>query len=159
MLLATCLLGLLLVVLGWPGTFVIAGAAAVYGVVTGFESVAASHVAWLFGLAIAGELIETVAAGLGIADRKPSKFLTGATLSCAFVGAIVGTPFLFGVGSLLGSLAGAFLGATIAVSYEGADLSTSLATGLSALRGRLLGFLVKSVLTVSMIVVVLSALW
>ncbi len=153
------MVGLVLVVLGWPGTFLIALAATVHALATGFDPIAAATLAWLFGMAVTGEAVEAVAAGLGAADKRPSRVVTGMTLVGAFVGAVVGTPFLFGVGSLLGGLAGAFAGAACAVWYEGGGLEASVSTGLAALRGRLLGFLVKSVLAVVMIAVVIFALW
>jgi hypothetical protein len=152
-----CLLALLSLVLGVPGTFLIVAAALVYAWATGFAGVAWSTVGWLLLLAVVAEGIELVAAGAGAAGTRPTRRVTIAVLAGGITGGIIGTPFLFGVGSLLGALAGAFAGATLAVASEGGTFDHALRTGLAAMRGRLLGFVLKASIAVVMVVVLIAA--
>ncbi len=154
-----CLAGLASLVLGLPGTFLIAAAALVYAWATGFTTISWTTPLWLLGLAIAGEVIELViaAAAAGAASTRPSRRVSIATIVGAVLGGIVGTPFLFGVGSLLGAMAGAFLGAAIAASSSGGSWQHSLRVGFAAMSGKLLGFVVKSAIAVTMIAIVAGA--
>lgn len=151
-----CLLALLSLVLGVPGTFLIVAAALVYAWATGFAGVAWSTIGWLLLLAVVAEGIEFFAS-VGAAGSRPSRRVTIAVLAGGFAGAIVGTPILFGLGSLLGALLGAFAGATLAVASEGGTFDHALKTGFTAMRGRLLGFVLKASIAVVMVVVLLAA--
>lgn len=154
-----CTVGLVSLVFGLPGTFVIFASALIYAWATGFEAIAWTVPAWLFAMAVAAEVIEFVAAGSGRGvGGRPSRGVTIAAIAGAFVGGIVGTPLLFGLGSLLGALIGAFTGAAIAVSAGGGTVRESLSSGAAAFRGRALGFLIKSAIAVTMVVIVAVAL-
>ena len=152
-----CLLALLSLLVGLPGTFLIGGVALVYAWATGFAAVHWATIGWLTLLALVGEGVELVASGVGAAGARPSRRVTVAALTGAILGGIIGTPFMFGVGSLLGALAGAFLGAAFAVASEGGSLTASLTTGFAAMRGRLLGFVLKSAVAVVMVVLLAAA--
>ena len=112
-----CLLGLVSLVFGFPGTFIIFAAGLVYAWATGFAVIEWTVPAGLLAMAIGGEIAELVAtsSAASAGGTEPSRRVTLAAIAGALVGGIVGTPFLFGVGSLLGALAGAFLGAALAV--------------------------------------------
>lgn len=159
LLFAACAIGLVSLIFGLPGTFIIFGAALVYAWATGFTTIPWTVPAWLLAMAIAGEVIELFAGSAAAsAHRKPSRRVTIATIAGALVGGIVGTPFLFGIGSLIGAMVGAFLGAALAVSSSGGHWRDSLRIGFAALRGRLFGFVLKSAIAVAMILIVLLAI-
>jgi uncharacterized protein YqgC (DUF456 family) len=151
-LLAVCLLALVSLLFGLPGTFLIVAAALVYAWATGFASVHWSTIGWLTALALIGEGIEFAAGAAAAAGTRPTRRVTVAALAGGFVGGIAGTPILFGLGSLLGALAGAFVGAALAVASEGGSLQSAFTTGLAALRGRLLGFILKAAIAVVMLI-------
>jgi len=155
-----CLLGLVSLIFGLPGTFIIFASALVYAWATGFTAIEWTVPAWLFAMAIAGEVLEFVAASVAAssASAEPSRRVTIAAIVGAVVGGIVGTPFLLGIGSLLGALAGAFAGAALAVSSRGGTWRESMKIGLAAMRGRLFGFVIKSAIAVTMIVIIAAAL-
>jgi len=157
LLLAVCVAALFSLMFGLPGTFVIVLAAFVYAWATAFTTVGWSTIAWLFVLACVGEGIELFAGAAGAAGERPSRRVSGAALLGGFVGGLIGTPLLFGIGSLLGALAGAFAGAALAVASEGGSMRTSLRVGFAALRGRLLGFVLKAAIAVVMVVVLTAA--
>jgi hypothetical protein len=142
---------------GLPGTFLLVGAAAIYGWASGFAGVTWSTVGWLLLLAAIAEAVEFVAGAAAAGGTRPSRRVTAAALVGGIAGGLVGTPFLFGVGSLLGALAGAFTGAALAVASEGGSIADAFTTGLAAMRGRLLGFVLKSAIAVLMVVILFAA--
>lgn len=153
-----CLLGLISLLFGVPGTFLIVGAALVYAWATGFTAVQWSTIGWLLLLAVIAEAIEFASAALTAAPgARPSRRVTVAALAGGIVGGILGVPFLLGVGALLGALAGAFTGAALAVGSQGGSTRDALVTGLAAMRGRLLGFVLKSAVAAVMVVIVAVA--
>lgn len=157
LLLTACLAAFASLLLGLPGTFLLVGAALLYGWATGFAAVHWSTVGWLFLLALIGEALEFFASAAGAGGERPSRRVMVGALAGGIAGGLIGTSLLFGVGSLLGALAGAFTGAALAVISEGGTMRTAFATGLAALRGRLLGFVLKAAVAVVMLVVLGAA--
>lgn len=157
LLLICCLASIASLLLGFPGTFLIVGIALAYGWATGFATVRWSTVGWLFVLAVIGEAVEFFAGAAGAAGERPSRRVMAGALAGGIAGGLIGTPFLFGLGSLLGALAGAFGGAALAVVSEGGTTGAAFSTGLAALRGRLLGFVLKTAVAVVMLVVLGAA--
>lgn len=151
LLLLACVASVISLLFGLPGTFLIVVAALVYGWATGFAAVNWSTLGWLLLLAVAGEGVEFVAGAAGAARERPSWRVMVAVLAGGVVGGLIGTPLLFGVGSLLGTLVGAFLGAALAVASEGGTVTSALSTGLAAFRGRLLGFVLKTAVAIIML--------
>jgi len=157
LLLIACLASLASLLLGLPGTFFIVVAALLYGWATGFAAVHWSTVGWLLLLAVFAEGLEFFAGAAGAAREQPSWRVMVGALGGSVVGGLIGTPVLFGVGSLLGALVGAFAGAALAVVSEHGTMGSALSTGLAALRGRLLGFVLKATVAVVMLVVLAAA--
>lgn len=157
LLLSFCLLALVTLAFGIPGTFLIVGAALVYGWATGFAAVQWSTIGWLALLALTAEVIEFLAGAAAAAGHKPSRRVTVAVLAAGFIGGIVGAPFLFGIGALIGALIGAFAGAAAAVASEGGTVASAFTTGIAAMRGRLLGFAIKAAIAVVMIILLAAA--
>ncbi|MCC7344428.1 MAG: DUF456 domain-containing protein [Deltaproteobacteria bacterium] len=108
-------LGVLMVPLGLPGTWVIVVGGLLYSLIYPFDGGASSAIGVnliLIGLAAFGELMEFLVGTLG---SKPLKVSNGAIV-CAFIGgiigAVVGVP-VFLVGALIGIFLGAFVGAFV----------------------------------------------
>jgi hypothetical protein len=152
----TCVLGLASMLLGIPGTFIIFAAGMLYGLLTNFATVTYARLAWLLGMAVFAEGLELLSSGWGYRGVRPTRRTTGWAVMGSFIGGIVGTPILFGVGSLLGALGGAFAGAALAVASEGGEAGAALRSGLAALRGRLAGLAVKLAIGVAMVIVLFA---
>jgi len=153
LLLGFCGLGLVSLVFGLPGTFLIFGVGLAYGALTGFAGVTWWTLAGLLALAVAAEVVEFVATARGAGGaEKPSLRITIGAIGGAIAGGILCAPLLLGVGALFGAFGGAFGGAALAAASEGHDRGLALAHGFSALRGRVLGFVVKSAVAIVMIV-------
>ena len=154
--------------LGMPGNWLMAGATAVYAWLVPAQSPAAlgwKTVAALLVLAALGEIVELLAAALGVAkaggSRRGAAMALAGSLVGGVIGIFVGVPIPL-VGSVvaavlfaaLGAMAGAALGETAA----GRDAGTSWRVAKRAFWGRLAGTLGKIILGAVMIVVVIAAL-
>ncbi|GIW41813.1 MAG: hypothetical protein KatS3mg076_2390 [Candidatus Binatia bacterium] len=152
-----CLLALVSLVFGFPGTWIVLGAALLYAWWTGFAEVGWPTLGWLAALALAGEVAEFWL-GAAVATReRPSWRVTFGVLVGGFVGGVLGLPFLFGVGALLGALLGAGAGAALAVASEGGSEAEARRAALAAAKGRFLGFVVKLAFGVAMVSVLMAA--
>lgn len=146
------IVGILMVPLGLPGTWLIVVGAMLYSIFFGFDGGASSPWAVnaiLLGLAIFGEIVEFFVGTLG---SKPLKVSNGAII-CAFIGGIVGGIIgvpVFLVGALLGIFVGAFLGALI---YEWVTLKNfgrALVNATAVLATRVVATFLKTSLALGM---------
>ncbi|MBI4600965.1 MAG: DUF456 domain-containing protein [Planctomycetes bacterium] len=160
LLLAVNGLGVLLVAMSLPGTWLIV--------------LATASVAWLrwesgmlgwvplvavLGLAVLGEVLELVAGALGA--RKAGASVRGAlgAMAGGIAGGILGTIFIpvLVVGSVLGAALGAFGGAVLGERLAGRGLEESLESGKGAFAGRILGTVSKLAVASAMWIVVALA--
>ena len=162
------LAGWVMTVLGMPGNWVIAGAAAGYAALVGPDSrwaIGWGVVVVLLVLAGLGELLELIAAALGVARRGGSRraavFGLVGSLVGAFVGLFVGLPIPV-VGSLVGAVLlsslGALVGAVVGEISHGKSALESWKIGRAAFWGRLLGTAAKIIIACAMVAVTLVAL-
>jgi uncharacterized protein YqgC (DUF456 family) len=100
-------------------------------------------------IALAGEILETVAGAAGIAKGGSKR---GALLAMvgSFIGSLLGATIgipIPGIGSLVGALvfaaAGATVGAVIGETWKGSDMPKSVEIGKAAFWGRLFGTAAK----------------
>lgn len=149
--------GLLLDLLGLFGNWIILGAIALAWVLTGFEHFGGWCLLLLLALAALGEVLEAVAAGYGAARFGGGKGSVVAALVGCLVGAVVGTPWVPIVGTLIGACLGAFA-AAVGYEYLFAEKGSrqALWTGLGAALGKVAGLFAK--LAVGFAMLVLAAL-
>src|SRR5262245_20145266 len=139
-------LGLVLVVVGLPGTwFMVLSTAVVAWLRAGEEMISPWTVGALAALALLGELLELVAGAAG--SKRAGGTWRGSTgaLAGGVVGGIVGTfaiPIPV-IGSILGACLGAFGGAIAGELSGGKRLTPAVEVGRGAFVGRLLGSLWK----------------
>lgn len=150
------LTGLVLDLLGLFGNWVILAAMACAWGFSGFTYFGWQGLAIMLVLAIAGEVLETVAAGYGAKKFGGSKGTIVATLVGCILGAILFTPLIPVplVGTLIGACLGAFLGATL---YEYIQMEKkvgqALWTGLGAALGKVAGVFAKLGMGFGMLIV------
>jgi len=131
------LAGLLAVVLGLSGNFILLGLALITGWVGGFEHLGPVTLLVLLGLAILGEVVE---AFLGVAAARrfgATRWGMIGTFVGGLVGAAIGTAWLPLIGSLIGAVLGAFAGAFAGEMLGGRAASPSVRAGTGALLGRM----------------------
>ncbi|MBI3839677.1 MAG: DUF456 domain-containing protein [Planctomycetia bacterium] len=164
-----------LTVIGWfaqlvglPGNWVIVACAAVYA--WSIPADAPLAISWqvviaLALLAVLGEVVELVAAALGVAkfggSRRSAVLALVGSVVGGLVGLFVGLPIpLIGLlsAAVLFAGIGAMAGALVGESWRGRDFDDSFEVGKAAFVGRLLGTLAKMVISSTMVVVTLAAL-
>lgn len=156
-------LGVLLVVLQLPGTWLmlVATALLAWWYYEPQPLISVWTLGALLALAVIGELFETAAAAHG--SRKAGGTKTGAIISIfgAIVGAIVGTVVILipVVGTVLGACVGAGLGAIVGDLMRGRRLVDAGAAGRGAAVGRFWGTIGKTVVAVIMWVVTAVAVF
>ena len=97
----------------------------------------------LVGLAVFGEVVEYIAQGWGSRKYGSSTGGMWAGLIGAILGALIGMPFLFGLGAFIGALAGAWIGCYLMERCRGRDDCESRQAAKGALVGRFLGIVIK----------------
>ncbi|HKX12461.1 MAG TPA: DUF456 domain-containing protein [bacterium] len=145
-------LGVAMVPLGLPGTWVIVLGSVTYSFFFTFDGGASSPWAVnaiLIGIAVVGEIVEFFVGTLG---SKPLKVSNGAIV-CAFiggiVGAIIGVP-VFLIGSMIGLFIGAFLGAFIWELATLGKVGRALTNALAVLATKVVATFLKTTLALVM---------
>jgi len=153
-------LGVFLVTMSLPGTWLIVFATAAVAWWRWEEGLFGwVSLSILVGLALLGEVLELVAGALGAKKAGGTAWGAVGALVGGVAGGILGTfviPILV-VGSILGAALGAFGGALLGEAVAGRSVEASLASGRGAFWGRLLGTLYKLVIAVLMWTVVAFA--
>ncbi|GBD27885.1 hypothetical protein HRbin30_03242 [bacterium HR30] len=135
--------GGILVVVGLPGTWLVCLVALGFAFWTGFSILGWPSLIVMFALALTGEWLEFWLGAAAAAKVRSSWKVSAAVLIGGLCGAVVGAPFLFGLGALIGSLIGSFTGAAVAAFWEGASVREMIQVGRAAMKGRWQAFLAK----------------
>lgn len=139
------LVGIALDMLGLFGNWIILGAVAIAAALTGFAHFGGWTLAILFGLAVLGEILETLAAGAGAARFGGGKGAITAALIGCILGAIAGTPLFPILGTIFGACVGAFAGAAISeFLMREKTVRESLYVGTGAALGKIGGMVLKT---------------
>lgn len=146
--------GLLTLVFGIPGNFIILLDSFLFSWYLGFQGVTVNILIVLLLLAVLGEIFEFM---LGIAGAK--KYRSGnravvASILFGIAGAIIGAPLFFGIGSVIGAFIGAFAGAFIVEFLSGKGVLQAFYSGWGTFVGRVGGTVLKSLIGFTMIVIV-----
>lgn len=153
-------IGILLVPLGLPGTWLIALDAFLYALVRNFDGTTEDWkvVMLVVFLALAGEIIEF---GIGIAGAKREKVPNGAivaSIAGGILGAVIGVP-VFLIGSVLGLLIGTFVGALIYGLFTSHHLPDAFRIAKAALFSRAIALFAKTAIALGMSVYLLFKLF
>jgi len=136
LLLGVCtIFGLVLVLLGLPGLWVMVAGVVGYGWLTDFRSVGVATIAVVLGLAFLGEIIE---ACLGFRFARTfggSRRSAWGALVGGIVGAVMGVPVPI-VGSVIGAFLGSFVGAALFEYSLSRAPETAVRAGWGAVVGR-----------------------
>ena len=150
--------GLVLIPLGLPGLWVIAGAALAFNSLAGAERVSTATVIGVFLLAVTAEVIEFMLAGRFARRYGGSRRAGWGAIIGGIVGAIVGVPVPI-VGPMLGAFAGSFAGALLAEFSRGTGGGPATRVATGALLGRVAAVAMKAAIGCVMAAWVLFAAW
>ncbi|NPU83350.1 MAG: DUF456 domain-containing protein [Syntrophaceae bacterium] len=155
LLIAVSLAGLLATLLGLPGQFLILAAALVYAAATGFATLGWKVLLVLVFLAALAEVLDFALRAAGAARFGASRKGAWAAALGSVAGMFLFTPFLFGLGTVLGAFAGGFAGVFAVEMMRQRKIRPALRAGLGSLLGGLAVILAKAGTAVVMIVVTL----
>ena len=113
----------------------------------------------IVGLSVFGEIVEFVAQAWGA--KRYGSTTTGmfAGLLGAIVGAILGLPFLFGLGALFGALLGAWGFCYVAERLRGRSAEEAWKAAKGALYGRFFGIALKCGIGAVIVMLTYRAIW
>lgn len=159
-LLLILILGVLLVIFGFPGTWVIVAAVLAYSYFKDFAPQGQDWVVLLvvIGLALFGELIEFL---VTIITAKRWNVPNGAIVT-SFIGGIIGAAVgfpIFMIGSIIGMFIGAFIGTLIYGLFYHKDPIAALKMAAAALFSRGLALFFKVILTLMISIYILFKLF
>ncbi|MFQ6618707.1 MAG: DUF456 family protein [Fidelibacterota bacterium] len=148
-------IGILLIPLGIPGTFIITFDALIYGFFTGFEKITGQLILILLGISLLMEVVEFLMSGILSKKFGASKAgITGA-IAGGITGAIIGTGFFPIIGSMIGAFAGAFIGAFAFEFLSIGDFQRAFKAGFGAFLGSIGGKFLKLTAAIAMAVIIL----
>ena len=157
LLLALCFVaGLVLVLLGLPGLWVMVLGVLGYGWLTAFRTIGVGTIGLVAGLALLGEIVEWWL-GFGLARRYGGSRRAGwGALVGGLAGAGVGVPIPV-IGSVIGAFAGSFAGAALFEYVAAWNAGAAVRAGYGALLGRAAAAAAKVALGLAIAVVGLFA--
>ncbi len=130
-------LSLLATVVGVPGNWILVAAALVVGLATGFAKMTLTTFLLCAGLAVLGEVIESVLGAVIVARRGGSKLGVVGSIVGGFAGVILGSGLFPPLGSVLLGFVGAFLGAVFGEILRHPDMDIALRIGFWSFIGRM----------------------
>lgn len=143
--------GVIAVVLGLPGTWLILATSLLYGWVTDFAVITYQMLLGLLVLAVAAEALEFLAGLWGARRYGGTKKAMLGTLLGGLIGAIILSPMLFGFGTVLGAFFGAFAGGFMVTYLEQRKMDDAVRVGWGGLLGRVFALVFKGAAVATMI--------
>ncbi len=148
--------GLIIVPLGFPGTWLMVIATFLYSLVANFQT--GKSDLWVLGIAtLLALLAEGVEYGIGIMVGRKFKVADGtvvASLVGGILGAIIGVPMAL-IGSLLGLFLGVFAGAFAYEMYKHRDWKKSLNASFGAFFSKVIALFIKTMVAFTMVIYLL----
>lgn len=136
--------GLILNLVGLFGNWIILGALSILWAATGMTHFGWMGLGLIAGLAVLGEVLETLFAGYGAKKFGGSKGSIVAALVGCLAGSVLGTPLMPIVGTLIGACAGAFAAAALyEYLQQEKEVHAALWTGVGAALGKVGGLFAK----------------
>jgi uncharacterized protein YqgC (DUF456 family) len=151
--LIVALVGLVSLVFGLPGNFIILADSVLYGWYGGFREITLKVIIVLVILSVLGEIFEFALGVIGAKKHRASKGAIAGSIAGGIIGGICGAPFLLGIGSVLGAFLGAFAGAFLVEFFRGKGLNQAIKSGRGAFIGRVGGTITKGAIGVVMIAI------
>jgi hypothetical protein len=136
-------LSLLSTMIGLPGNWILVGAALVTGLVTGFSRLTVTGFLLCLGLAVLGEVIESLLGVIVVARRGGSKLGVIGSIAGGFGGVILGGGLFPPLGSVVLGFVGAFLGAVFGEILRHPDMDLALRVGFWSFIGRMVATAAK----------------
>lgn len=148
-------IGIFSTIFGLPGTIIIFIDVLLYSLITGFEKIGIKILIILAILMILAECLDFALGMAGAVRFGSSKKGLWASAIGSIVGAILMTPYLMGLGVIIGAFAGGFIGVLMIELIRQQKLKPALRAGYGAIMGRIAGIFAKGILSLVMIIITL----
>lgn len=152
-------IGLFSIIFGFPGTVIILIDAIVYSLLTGFKTIGWKIIAVLIILSLFAETLDFMLGSAGAKKFGSSKKGVVASLIGGITGAMLMTPFLLGLGAVIGAFLGGFAGTFLVELIEQKKLKPAVRAGYGTLIGKITGIFAKSFFALVMIIIILSTVY
>lgn len=142
---------------GLPGNWVILGVSFLLAWAGQFDKIQVNTLIILLALTLLGELVEFLLGIVGAKKYEASNRAIAGSIIFGIIGAVLGAPFLLGIGSIIGAFTGAFIGAVITELFQGKTIKQAVSSGWGTLLGRVGGSFVKIFIGIVMVVITFSS--
>lgn len=150
---------LLTTTVGLPGNWVLVGAAVIVGLVTGFAGMSWWMLILCVGLAVLGEVIESLSGAVFVAKRGGGRWGIIGTFVGGIAGVILGSSVIPPLGSLIFGFVGAFAGAVLGEYIRHRDLDAAVHIGAGSFLGRLAAIAAKLLAGTGILWIIVRATW
>jgi len=151
--------GIFSTIFGIPGTVIILINVTIYSLITGFERIGIMTIIILLMISILAEATDFLLGMSGATRFEISKRGIWVSLIGGFAGAMVMTPFLFGLGTVVGIFLGGFTGVLSVELLRQTKLRPALKAGYGAILRRVTGILVKGFCALVMIIITMTNIY
>lgn len=151
--------GVFSIVFGMPGTIIILIDAILYAMFSGFEKIGIKVILILLVISLVAETLDFALGMAGSVRLGISRKAIWASVIGAFVGAIIMTPALMGLGTIAGSFLGGFAGVAMIELIRQSQLKPALRTGYGTILVMFAGMLVKGFFALVMTIITLTNIY
>ena len=146
-------------ILSLPGNWIAIALLALWAWLAPGADISAVFFIMLIILAAAGELLEFLLQSRMAKRSGSSSKGNWAGLIGAIIGALIGTPFLFGLGALPGALIGAYAGCLIIELLASRSFAEAKRSAWGAMTGKFAGLILKIILGLTILVMGMQRIW
>jgi len=152
-------IGVYATVFALPGTVLIFFDVIVYAAITGFYNIGGRMLVFLLALTIVAEGLEFVLGMTGATTFHASRKVLITSTIGSVIGALLLTPWLYGLGTLVGIFLGGFTGILLTELIHQKHLKPAMRDSNGALIGRAAGTLAKGSLALVMVIMTLMTIY
>jgi len=129
--------------IGLPGNWILIAAALITAIITKFSTITWAYFLICLGLALLGELIESLLGTLVVAKKGGGRWGIVGSFLGGLIGVIAGGAVIPPLGSVVFGFAGAFAGAVLGELVRYGDMDSALRIGGWAFLGRVMAIMGK----------------
>jgi len=145
--------------IGLPGNWILIAAALITALVTKFSAMTWSYLLLCLGLALLGEVIESLLGTLVVAKKGGSRWGIGGSFLGGLVGVIGGSAVVPPLGSVLFGFVGAFAGAVMGELIKADDFESAFRVGFWSFLGRVMAMMGKMSVGCVIFWIIVSRTW
>ena len=153
------LFGTFSILFGFPGTVIIFIDAVIYGAVTGFAEIGFKILIALLVLSALAEVTDVAVGMAGAVKFGASRKGLGAFLTGGLIGALLLSPFLLGLGLIVGTFIGGFIAMLTLELLTRRRLKPTLREAWGTILGRSAGICVKGFIALIMVIITLTSIY